>query len=182
MLPDAIWFAVPERPRAGRCHREPQLSGIFHPNVSKIKHHRYSSRLWLLAATLAAALLLLFTKPAQAAEPVFVSNIDQASRTNDNVDLTASDFAQGFTTGGNTGDPNYDLGSIDFSVNGAPASVNNVMVKLYSSDDTGAPDAELCTLANPDNLETGDRRPEIRSTFFLRQSDCSNDLCRGHAS
>ena len=106
---------------------------------------------------LAAALLLVFTAPVQADEAVLVSNINQAN--DGDITLNFSDFAQGFMTGGNTGDPGYTLGSIQLYLTGGPELEGPVRVGLYSIESgTGGPGTELCTLINPGNLGFGLRR------------------------
>ena len=105
-------------------------------------------RLKLIGAVLAAAALPLgFAAPAQAGEPVLVSNMDQEEVNNEIADFGANNYAQGFRTG-LTG--SYVLGSIDLNFSRGTANDNLVEVRLLSSKGTGEPGDNasdtICTL------------------------------------
>ena len=114
-------------------------------------------RLKLIGAVLAAAALPLgFTAPAQAGEPVLVSNMDQTDG-NDFDGFGTSNFAQGFKTG-STG--SYVLGSIDLNYSRGATNSGALEVKLlaHDSNDENFPSADsadvICTLDNPTTLGT----------------------------
>ena len=114
-------------------------------------------RLKLIGAVLAAAALPLgFAAPAQAGEPVLVSNMDQTDG-NDFDGFGTSNFAQGFKTG-STG--SYVLGSIDLNYSRGATNSGALEVKLlaHDSNDENFPSADsadvICTLDNPTTLGT----------------------------
>ena len=131
------------------------------PRWVKREHirRRYQLRTfpWLIiigALLGAAALLLGFTEPAYAGEPLLVSNTEQSD--DDYITLMGSNggVAQGFTTGSTGG---YGLGSIKIHLHSVPNSISGVGVRLRSSTAMGVPSSELCTLTltNPSNLGPG---------------------------
>ena len=107
--------------------------------------------------TLLAAGALLFgvTAPAHAQEAVLVSNTGKSD--GDAYFLNASwEYAQGFTTGGNT--QGYDLGSVEVVLSQAP--VAGILAKLtamvLNSDESGEPGATMAySLTNPVTVGTG---------------------------
>ena len=111
----------------------------------------------MIGAVLAAAALPLgFAAPAQAGEPVLVSNMDQTDG-NDFDGFGTSNFVQGFKTG-STG--SYVLGSIDLNYSRGATNIDLLEVKLlaHDSSDENFPSEDstdvICTLDNPDNLAT----------------------------
>ena len=114
---------------------------------------RESSRLIILGAILAAALLLGSPAPSDAAEIVLVSNTGQ--RAYGGTPVGAYDHAQGFTTGKNT--LGYVLTSIELQVHTAPAN-GTLTVSVREADEQDPSDTVLYTLTNPGNLGTGLRK------------------------
>ena len=114
---------------------------------------RESSRLIILGAILAAALLLGSPAPSDAAEIVLVSNTGQ--RAYGGTPVGAYDHAQGFTTGKNT--LGYVLTSIELQVHTAPAN-GTLTVSVREADEQDPSDTVLYTLTNPGDLGTGLRK------------------------
>ncbi len=139
------------------------IGNLSTTNMSNLEHSKYPalgrtgadhkavslrtfSRLTIIGAVLAAALLLGFTAPAHADEAVLVSNIGQTDANDFN--LHSKDIAQGFTTG--TG--GYTLGSIEVNISRAvDTQTDSVTVKLLAEDgsNTGEPGNEVCELTIP---------------------------------
>ncbi len=139
---DAESASSPALCRAGACRRTVSVRPFPGPAI-------------IGAFLTAAALLLGFAAPAQAGEPVLVSNMDQEEVTNEIADFGANNYAQGFRTG-LTG--SYVLGSIDLNFSRSTANGDLVEVRLLRSKGNGEPgdnaSDNICTLDNPTDVGT----------------------------
>ena len=111
----------------------------------------------------AAALLPVFAAPAAAGGVPYVSNIGQSD--DDTALLTFVDFAQGFTTGSQSG--GYSLGSVEIFLTSAPGNDSSMSVSLRAEDSSGEPHDRLCNLTGPSNIDAGINR-------FEAAADCPN--------
>ena len=115
----------------------------------------HAMRVFLIASILVSAtalLLLLSSPPAQADGVVYVSNMGVSDGQSVGVTSTS---AQAFQTGGASTDT-FALGSIELNISELLANfdVDGVQVRLYSSTASSGPNAEICTLSNPSDLDT----------------------------
>ena len=102
----------------------------------------------------AAALLLGFTEPAYAGEPLLVSNTEPHNDDAELINLNSIYLAQGFETGSG-----LELGSIEVHIRAAAdGRIDSPIVKLYSSNLSNEPSSALCTLTNPSSWGFGIRR------------------------
>ena len=106
----------------------------------------------LLGAAIAAAMILGFPTPAQALGTTLVSNIGQSNDSALHLGYFPVDYAQSFTTGGNT--LGYPLASIGFHLYEAPAG-GTLTVRVRADDGSGEPGSTVYTLTNPANIGTG---------------------------
>ncbi len=135
-------------------------------------HVRFSTRALVLAGALAAAaftLLLSSAPPAHAIGEPFVSNIGKA----DSTILTPSDstqYAQAFTTGPTGG---YEVDTVDVRFNHGTDFAASTTVAIWSSTVTSTstlPNASVCALTNPNNLDTGGTKTFTTTSCTLSSS------------
>ena len=109
-----------------------------------------------LALLLALAVLALAV-PWKAQAEVLVSNLNQLA-TDNKLDFSSGathySFAQGFTTGANSG--GYTLTSIEiaFSTGATATQISDVTASVWSDDGSGNPLTELFTLTKPTSFDT----------------------------
>ncbi len=132
---------------------------------------RFSPRALLLAGALAAtcALLLFSAPPTHAIGEAFVSNIDKS----DSTVLTPSDstqYAQAFTTGSTGG---YDVETVEVRFNRGTNRAASTTVAIWSSTVIGTstvPNASVCALTNPNNLDRGGTKTFTATSCTLSSS------------